>query len=168
MNRRSVSAAVTRNALMAAVGALAVGLLVAAAVETYLLFSYLAALFILAVMAGSVLEYGSSEFDFSPYNGLLLGLGGLFLVGLTGIWVLWNPSVTEYTYVLGLPTPTLVYVVFIWLLPLAGAVYYSLVFPQVGSEAVVDDIIERARDAQRTEEFPLDPTRTRTDGGDEE
>lgn len=146
-----------RNTLMIGIGGLSVALLVAAAIGTYRLFSYLAALLILATVASASIERADRELDPAPYTGLLGWLAATFLVGLTGIWLLWDPNVTEYSYVLGLPLSTFVYFLFIWLLPILGAVYYSMIFERIGGEAIVDDIIQRARDAQEREELPLAP-----------
>ncbi|WP_254545250.1 hypothetical protein [Halomarina pelagica] len=161
-----------RNAYAIALCVVALGLLGAAALGAYRVFSYLAALFIVGVVGASSIERAGREFDLHPYGGLLAGLLGTFVVGLTGIWLLWRPGLTEYTYVLGLPRSTFVYVVFIWLLPLAGAVYYAVLFPQIGSDEVVDEIMVEARTAQSNEAFPLSPEQPavgsgarRTDGG---
>lgn len=145
----------SRNTLVGALAALASGLLVAAAVGAYRTFSYLAAAFIPAVVAAGAIEHGDGEFDLAPYGGLAVGLAALFVAGLTGIWLLWSPGLTEYVYVAGLPRATLVYVVFIWLLPLLGAVYYSLVFPSVGSDEIVETVLSTATAVQRRERLPL-------------
>ncbi|MCH7661424.1 MAG: hypothetical protein IH933_12865 [Euryarchaeota archaeon] len=146
-----------RNVLMAGIGAISVALLVIGALGAYRLFSYLAALFILAVIAVPSIEAGSSERSLAPFTGLLGGLALLFFGGLTGIWLLWEPGVTEYTYLLGLPEPTFVYLLFIWILPLLGAIYYSLIFDRIGSEEIVEGILSEARTAQKRESFPLAP-----------
>ncbi|MFC6906342.1 hypothetical protein [Halalkalicoccus tibetensis] len=146
-----------RNVLMTGIGGLSVALLVTGALGAYRVFSYLAALLILATFAVPAIEAGERERSVAPFTGLIAGLAVFFLVGLTGIWLLWDPAVVEYSYVLGVPEPTLVYFAFIWLLPLLGAIYYSLIFDRIGGEGIVDDILERARDAQRTEQFPLAP-----------
>lgn len=148
-----------RNTIMIGIGGLSVALLVAAAIGTYRLFSYLAALLILATVASASIERADRELDPAPYAGLLGWLAATFLVGLTSIWLLWDPNATEYSYVLGLPPSTFVYFLFIWLLPILGAVYYSMIFERIGGEAIVDDIIERAREAQKREELPLAPQR---------
>lgn len=148
-----------RNTIMGLVGLLSVALLVTAAIGTYRLFSYLAALLILATVASASIERADSEVDPAPYTGLIGWLAATSLVGLTGIWLLWDPSATAYSYVAGLPLPTFVYFLFIWLLPILGAVYYSLIFERIGGEAIVDDVIGEARDAQRREELPLAPRR---------
>lgn len=142
-------------------------LLVAAAVGTYRVFSYLAVVLLVGALGVSSIERNTSELDFAPYNGLLAGWAVLFVVGFTGIWFLWNPSVTAYEYVLGVPTETLAYFVFIWLLPILGAFYYASVFPDIGDEEVVDDIMTDAREAQRTREYPLAPD-AETDGGEDQ
>lgn len=144
---------------MVTIGGLSVALLVAAALGTYRVFSYLAALFILATVASASVERAGREFDLAPYTGLIAGLGALFLIGLTGIWLTWSPGTTEFTYLLGLPTSTFFYVLFIWALPLAGAIYYSLLFDRIGGEDVVESIIADAREAQSNGSFPLVPRR---------
>lgn len=156
----------SRNAVMGVAALLSAGLLVCAATGVYRTFSYLAAGFIVVVVGASSVERNESGWDLAPYNGLVLGLAAVFVVGLTGIWLLWSPGVTSYTYVLGLPTSTLVYVVFIWLLPILGAFYYALVFPDVGG-AVADTIVDDAHDIQRTSDdsFPLAAGFAGTDGG---
>ncbi len=142
---------------MTVVGGLAVALLVVGAIGAYRVFSYLAALFILSTIAVPAIEANDREWSIDPFTGLVAGLAATFLVGLTGIWLLWSPGVEEYSYVLGVPAPTLVYFLFIWLLPMLGAIYYSLIFDRIGSEAIVDDILDQAREAQQREAFPLAP-----------
>ncbi|WP_222918933.1 hypothetical protein [Natrinema sp. SYSU A 869] len=157
-----------RNTLMAAIGVLAAGALLTASLGWYRVFSYVAAIFILAVVAGASTEHRGSFLE--PYTGLIAGLAGMFLAGLTGIWLLWNPDVTSYTYVLGVPMPTLVYFGLLWLAPAFAAIYYSLIFDRIGGEPIVDDIIDEARDRQRDAELPLAPRKidrtTGTDGLD--
>lgn len=146
-----------RNALMVVIALLAVGALISASLEFYRVFSYVAAAFILAVIASATTEHRRSLLG--PYAGLVAGLAGTFFAGLTGIWLLWNPDVTSYSYVLGLPTSTLVYVVLLWLVPAFAALYYSLRFERIGGEVIVDDIIYEARDRQRDADLPLAPQR---------
>lgn len=146
-----------RNTIMGAIGLLSVTMLATAAIGAYRLFSYLAALLILSAVAVPAIEANDRELSIAPFTGLVGGLAATFLAGLTGIWLLWRPGVEEYTYVLGLPTPTFVYFLFIWLLPMGGAIYYSLIFERIGSEAIVEEILEQAREAQRDEAFPLAP-----------
>lgn len=153
----------SRNAVVSVLAALSAGLLLAASLGAYRVFSYLAAALIAGVVAAGAIEHGDTETDLAPYGRIAAGLAGLFAVGLSGIWLLWNPTVTEYTYVLGLPQSTLIYVVFIWLLPLAGAFYYSMVFPEVGSEEIVEDVLSTATAVQRREHLPLS---LRTDDAD--
>ncbi|WP_266078896.1 hypothetical protein [Haladaptatus caseinilyticus] len=154
-----------RNRVMGTIAVLAVALLVSAAIENYLVFSYLAALFIVANFGASSIERHGDELDLAPYTWLLVGLAAIFVAGFTIIWLQWNPGVTEYTYMLGLPVPTLAYFVFLWLLPLLGAFYYALVFPSIGSDDVVDDIMGDVRQVQRRKQFPLSVARTEPDGG---
>ncbi len=150
---------------MVGLGLLTVALLVAAVAGQYQVFSYLAALLIVGVVGASSIERGRRELDLHPYTGLLGGLLLLFLIGLTGIWLLWTPGQTEYTYVLGVPRSTLFYLVFIWVLPLLGAVYYAVLFPVVGGDEVVSDIMTEVRSHQSREEFPLAPERATVDAG---
>lgn len=147
-----------RNALMTGIALLAAGALVVASLGLYRVFSYVAAVFILAVVASASIEHHGSFLE--PYTGLVAGLAGMFLAGLTGIWLLWSPDVTSYTYALGVPTPTLVYFVLLWLAPAFAAIYYSvIVFDRIGSDAVVDEIISEARDRQQRADVPLEPRR---------
>lgn len=148
-----------RNTIMGLIGLIAVALLVTAAIGTYRLFSYLAALFILATIATASIETNEREWSLAPYTGLLGGLTAIFLIGLTGIWLLWDPNTAEYTYVLGVPLSTFVYFLFLWLLPPVGAIYYSLIFDRIGSEEIVDEILAEAREAQQGADLPLTPER---------
>ena len=149
-----------RNTIMGLVGLLSVALLVTAAIGTYRLFSYLAALLILGTIATASIETNDREWSLAPYTGMLAGLTAVFLVGLTAIWLLWDPNAATYgTYVLGVPMSTLTYFVFLWLLPPVGAIYYSLIFDRIGSEEIVDDILEEAREAQQGADLPLTPER---------
>lgn len=150
---------------MGTIALLAIVLLIAAAVGQYRLFSYLAALFIVANFGAAAIERNDGELDLAPYTGLVAGLGVVFVVGFTVIWSQWNPDVTEYTYVLGLPVSTLAYFVFLWLLPILGALYYALVFPEIGNDDAVDDILDEARRVQRRERFPLSVASPDPDGG---
>jgi hypothetical protein len=152
---------------MGALGLLAAALLVAAALQAYRVFSYLAVGLLVGSIGVASIERNANELDVSPYNGLVVGWAAVFAAGFTGIWLLWTPSVTSYSYVLGLPTSTLVYVVCIWLLPILGAFYYAFVFPEIGEDDVVDDIMEDAREAQRGRNLPL-ASRVEADGGEEE
>ncbi|MEM4781336.1 MAG: hypothetical protein QXG03_07245 [Halalkalicoccus sp.] len=146
-----------RNTLMTGIGGLSVALLVVGALGAYRVFSYLAALLILAAFAVPAIEANEREWDLAPFTGLIGGLAALFLIGLTGIWLLWEPGATEYSYVLGLPDATFVYFLFLWFLPLLGAIYYSLIFDRIGSVEIVEGILDEARSAQREREFPLAP-----------
>ncbi|MFC7154217.1 hypothetical protein ACFQPA_01945 [Halomarina halobia] len=162
-----------RNAYMIGLCLVALGLLGTAVIGEYRLFSYLAALLIVGVVGASSIERAGREFDLGPYTLLLGWVLGTFVVGLSAIWLLWTPGQTEYAYALGLPQSTLAYVVFIWLLPLVGAVYYSVLFPRIGGDDVVDEIMAEARTAQSREAFPLSPEQPavgsgarHTDGGE--
>ncbi|WP_247000750.1 hypothetical protein [Halosolutus gelatinilyticus] len=151
----------TRNGTMAVIGGLSLGSLIAASIGWYRVFSYVAAAFIVAVVAAAAIEQNDGDFDVAPYAGMVAALGTTFLIGLSGIWLLWDPGVTEYSYALGLPTSTLVYFAFIWLAPLAVAIYYSLAFDRIAGEEIVDEIIGDARERQRRESFPLQPEGSR-------
>ena len=143
---------------MTPIGLLSVAALVAAVVGSYRVFSYVAAVLIVSVVVSASVERGASEFDLSPYAGLGVGLLATFLAGLTAIWLLWTPGSGEFTYTLGMPQSTLAYLVFIWLLPLLGPVYYAFLFPAIGSDEVVEDILDEASDAQSTGRYPLTPS----------
>ena len=151
---------------MTGIGVLALGALVATMVGSFRALSYIAALLIVGVVASSSIERGTREFDLAPYWGLLGLLSATFFVGVTAIWLLWTPGQTEYTYVFGIPQATLAYLVLIWLAPLAGAILYSLRFPAIGSDEIVDGIMERARSAQDGRRLPLVPDRTVREGDD--
>ncbi|SIR80630.1 hypothetical protein SAMN05421809_2315 [Natronorubrum daqingense] len=150
-----------RNTTMGAIGALSLIALATASFGWYRAFSIVGALIILAVIASATIERSDSDPAFAPYTGLIAGLAVFFFLGLGGIWLTWDPSVTEYNYVLGVPVPTLIYFGFIWLLPLTAAIYYSLIFDRIASDEIVDDILESARARQREESFPLAPKQPR-------
>ena len=144
---------------MAAIGVLSLGALVTASLELYRVFSFVGAAVILAVTASATIERSDRDPNLAPYTGLIGALAAFFLIGLVGIWLTWEPGAgaSEYSYTLGVPTSTLVYYAFIWLLPLTAAIYYSLIFDRIAGEEIVDDIIESARERQRRESFPLAP-----------
>jgi hypothetical protein len=158
-----------RNRIVSVVGLLAVAALVVAALGFYRVFSYLAAALIIGVLPVAAIERSSRELDLTPYTGIVLGLGVLFVVGLTGIWVLWNPNAMSHSYILGFPRATFVYVVFIWLLPLLVPVYYATsVFTDTANDEMIADVMEDARQAQRNADLPLAPsgsTEVESDGG---
>lgn len=161
----------TRNATMATIGVLSVLALATAALGLYRVFSFIGAATILAVFAVATIERNGGELDLAPYTGLIGVLGAFFVAGLAGIWLTWEPGVADYSYVLGVPIPTLIYFGFIWLLPLTCAIYYSLLFDRVASEEIVEGILEDAREAQRGESLPLAPEQPEspveaTDGGE--
>ncbi|WP_264781276.1 hypothetical protein [Haladaptatus sp. T7] len=156
----------TRNKVMGTIAVLAVALLLAAATGAYRLFSYCAALFIVANFAAAAVERNDGELNLAPYTWLLVELAAVFVAGFSIIWLQWHPGVTDYTYVLGLPVSTLAYFVFLWLLPILGAVYYALVFPDIGSDDVVDDLMDDVRRVQGRKQLPLSVARTEPDGGE--
>ena len=157
-----------RNTLMAVVALLAVGALITASLGWFRAFSYIAATFILGVVGSASTEHGGSFLE--PYTDLVAGLAGTFFAGLTGIWLLWHPDVSSYSYVLGVPTATFVYFTLLWVAPALMAIYYSLIFDRIGSEQIVDEIINEARNRQRESDLPLAPKRidgaTERDGFD--
>ena len=162
---------IMRNKIVSVVGVLAVAALVVAALGFYRAFSYLAAALIIGVLPVAAVERGSRELDLAPYTGIVAGLAVLFAIGLTGIWVLWSPDTTSYSYVLGIPRSTLVYIVFIWLLPLLAPVYYAVsVFDDTANDELVSEVMDDARRAQRDADLPLAPSGSsgvETDGGPE-
>jgi hypothetical protein len=156
---------------MGAIGALSVAALVTAGLGWYRVFSFVGAAVILAVIASATIERSERDPDLAPYTGLIGLLAVFFLAGLGGIWLTWEPGMTDYSYVLGVPLSTLLYFGFIWLLPLTAAVYYALIFDRVASEEIVEGILEDAREEQRRESFPLAPEQPKrtveaTDGGE--
>ncbi|QSW98970.1 hypothetical protein [Haloterrigena alkaliphila] len=160
-----------RNTTMGVIGVLSLGALGTAMLGLYRLFSFVAAALILAVIASATIERSDGDPDLAPYTGLIGALAAFLLIGLVGIWLTWEPGMTEYSYVLGVPTSTLLYFGFIWLLPLTAAIYYSLVFDRIAGDEIVDDVIESARERQRRESFPLapeqpSPTAEVADGGE--
>jgi hypothetical protein len=158
-----------RNAFMTGIAVLSLAVLIGTALETYRVVSVLAAVLIVAAVAVGAAERPDTAFALSPYRGLLAGLLLTFFVGLAGIWLFYTPGQTDYTYVLGLPASTLSYLVFIWILPLFGALYYSYLFPAVGGEDIVEEIMTeaRTRQAEDDQEYPLAAERTQGDGGSE-
>jgi hypothetical protein len=154
-----------RNALMAGIGALSLAVLIGTALDAYRIVSVLAAVLIVAAVAVGAAERPDTAFALWPYRGLLAGLLLTFLLGLAGIWLFYTPGQSEYTFVFGVPASTLSYLIFIWILPLFGALYYSYLFPAVGGEAVVEEIMTeaRTRQAEDDREYPLTAERTRSD-----
>jgi hypothetical protein len=151
----------SRNKIMGAIGGLSLAALVAAAIGAFRVFSYLSIGIIVGSLLCSSIERWGRELDLSPYRGLAGGLLATFLVGVTAIWVLWSPGQTEFTYVLGLPSSTFAYLLFIWILPLFGTLYYAIsLFPTIGSDDVVERIMADAREAQSGNAYPLTPERT--------
>lgn len=154
----------SRNKIMGAILALSVGLLVTAVIGTYRIFSYLSAILILMIFASAAIEGADHEFDLGPYNGLIAFFGILFGIGLTGIWLLWQPGTTDYNYIFGLPASTFTYMTFLWLLPALGPIYYAMViFPKIGSEDTVEEILADAQQVQSTTDFPLSSGLTESD-----
>ncbi|EMA44595.1 hypothetical protein C448_08084 [Halococcus morrhuae DSM 1307] len=160
-----------RNKIVSVVGILATAALVVAALGFYRVFSYLAAALIIGVLPIAAIERGSQEFDLAPYTGIVAGLAVLFAIGLTGIWVLWNPDVTNYSYILGIPQSTFIYIFFIWFLPLLAPVYYAMsVFGDTANDELVSEVMDDARQAQRDTDLPLAPSGSsgvESDGGSE-
>lgn len=146
------------NKLMAVIAALAVGALITASFELYRVFSYVAAGFILTIIATASVENRNSSF--APYNGLIGGLAVMFLVGLTGIWLFWSPGVTSYNYTLGLPRAMLVHILFLFIAPALWSIYYALIFDRISGEEIVEDIISEARERQQGKNLPLEPKST--------
>ena len=151
---------------MAAIGLLSLGALVATAVGAFRALSYIAALLIVGVIASSSIERGTREFALAPYRGLTALLAVAFVAGVTAIWLLWSPGQTGYEYVLGVPPATLAYLLLLWIVPLGGAIVYSLRFPAIGSDEIVDDIMKRARSAQEERRLPLASERTSRESDD--
>lgn len=160
-----------RNLTMGVVGLASLASLVLASLGMYVTFSYVAVAFILGVVATSAVERGERELATAPYTGILAWLALVFVVGLTAIWLLWSPGASDYQYVLGVPAATLAFFLFIWLLPIAAAVYYSVAFEEIAGESVVDDVVTDARRHQRQNDYPLAPQQSDesrgTEGGDE-
>lgn len=142
---------------MVGLAAVSAAALVAASVGSYVAFSYLAVAVIVLVLASAAIEQGDSEWDLSPYRGIVGYLTLVFLLGISGIWFLWSPGLETYSYFFGLPQSTFVYLLFIWILPLLAAIYYSFVFDDVAGEHIVSEVIETARRRQRERSYPLAP-----------
>lgn len=140
--------------IMSLTAIVAICAIITVSVGWFRLFSFVSALLILLVIGIPVADNSRGSL-FRPYTELIMILGLSFAIGLGGIWLTWDPSVTEYNYVLGIPVPTLIYFVFIWLIPTFSALYYAFVFDEVASEEIVDDIIETAQEHQREQSFPL-------------
>jgi xanthine/uracil permease len=155
-----------RNKLMWITLVLSLGLLVTAAIRAFQIFSYLSAALILAAFATAAIERAERELDLAAYTGLIALFAILFGIGITGIWLLWYPGESNFTYVLGLPQSTLVFIVFLWLLPALLSIYYSaVIFPKIGDDETVEEIMTDARQAQRNEEFVLSTGQPETDSG---
>lgn len=150
-----------RNTIMGLVAILATIYLIGGAMGSALLLSYASVFFILAVGVVPTIEQHDNEMDIAPYGGIIAVWAVLFLVGITGIWMTWNPGMAaeEYTYVLGLPLPTAIYLAFLWFLPFAVPVYYALnVFEKTVEQETIDTIIDDARSAQKDGDYDLLPT----------
>jgi hypothetical protein len=153
-----------RNKIMWMTLILSVGLLVTAVIGAFRAFSYLSAALFLAIFATAAIERAERELNLVAYTGLIAWFAILFGIGLTGIWLLWQPGMSNYTYVLGLPQSTLVYIVFLWLLPSLLSIYYAaVIFPKIGNDETVKEIMADAQQAQRNEEFVLSTERPETD-----
>lgn len=146
-----------RNVTMAVIGVLSLGALLTATLGLYRVFSFVTAALILSVIASATIERSDGDPDLAPYTKLIGGLAAYFFIGLGSIWLTWEPGVTEYSYVLGLPLPTLIFFTFIWLLPMTGTIYYALIFDRITSDEIVEDIVDSARERQRERAFPLAP-----------
>lgn len=146
-----------RNVTMTVIGVLSLGALLTASLGLYRIFSFVTATLILSVIAATTIERNDRDPDLAPYTKLIGGLATYFFVGLAGIWLTWEPGVTEYSYVLGVPLPTLLFFTFIWLLPMTGTIYYALIFDRITDEDIVEDIVDSARERQREQAFPLAP-----------
>lgn len=140
---------------MATIAILCLVALVSGSLGLYRTFSFVGAAIILAVVASAAIEQNDRERSIAPYTGIVAIFAVTFLAGLVGIWLTWEPGQTEYSYAMGVPVPTLVYFVFIWLLPLTASIYYALIFDRVASEEIVDEILEEARSQQQGRSFPL-------------
>jgi hypothetical protein len=155
-----------RNKIMWVALILSVGLLVTAVIGAFRAFSYLSAALILAMFATAAIEHAERELDLAAYAGLIALFAILFGIGITGIWLLWQPGMSNYTYILGLPQSTFVYMVFLWLLPSLGSVYYAaVIFPKIGNDETVNKIMTDAQQAQYNEEFVLSTEHPETNGG---
>ncbi|MDS0476970.1 hypothetical protein [Natrinema sp. 1APR25-10V2] len=146
------------NKIMVVVALLATAFLVASVFQSTVALSYIAVLFILSVLSVAGIESNDREFDISPYGGVIVSLGIILLLGMTGIWLTWDPGVSaaEYTYIIGLPTPTAIYLFFIWFLPFFVTIYYALSpFNETVNDDIIDSILDDAQEAQTTSEFPM-------------
>lgn len=146
----------TRNGIAIFVAAFSTAILVAALFEAYVVMSYLAAILIVGTFAVATIEEGDRELDIAPYVGIIGGLAASFLIGLTIIWLTWNPeSAATGPYVLGMPIPTAAYIVFIWFLPFLAPIYYAVgAFSRIVDSERVDAIIEDAREVQSSRMVP--------------
>lgn len=143
-----------RNRIASFVAVLSTAVLVAAVFEAYLVMSYLAATLIAGTLAVATIEEGDRELNIAPFVGIVGGLGVSFVVGLTIIWLTWNPNGAG-PYLLGMPVPTTAYVVFLWFLPFLAPLYYSIgAFDQVVTSEGVQSTIEDARAVQAASEVP--------------
>lgn len=146
------------NKVMLAVALFATAFLVATVFESTVALSYISVFFILSVFTVAAVESNDRELDFSPYGGIIVSLGVVLLLGMTGIWLTWNPGMdaVDYTYVVGLPIPTAIYLFFIWFLPFFITIYYSIApFDETINDDIIDSIIDDAQTAQTTSEFPM-------------
>ncbi|WP_226008261.1 hypothetical protein [Natrinema salinisoli] len=159
----------SRNKIAMLVALLAGAFLLAAAIESTVLLSYIAVLFILSVYSVGAIENNGSELNVQPYGGIILSLGFLLLAGMTGIWLTWTPgtSADAYTYTFGLPTPTAIFLTFIWFLPFFISIYYAIgPFGRTINDEIIDSIIDDARDKQAESEFAMAPSDESVGGDD--
>lgn len=162
-----MSANENRNIIVVIVALLASAFLVAGYIESTILLSYVAVFLILSMFSVAAIESNNSELDLWPYWGVILSLGILLLLGMTGIWLTWDPEATSYNYILGLPTPTAIFLCFLWFLPFFVVIYYALgPFDEAINDEVIDSIMNDARDAQAKSDFPLAPDNDSKRGDD--
>lgn len=158
-----------RNRIAILIALLAGAFLVAGMIGSTVALSYIAVLFILSVFSVGAIENNSRELDIRPYRGIILSLGVLLLLGMTGIWLTWSPgmSASAYTYTFGLPTPTAIFITFIWFLPYFVTVYYAIgPFDKTINNKVIDSIMADAQDAQEQSEFPMASAKETARGDD--
>lgn len=158
-----------RNTIMILIALFAAAFLVAAAFESAIALSYISILFIVAVASAAAIETRDSELDIRPLGGVIVGLGVIFLIGMTGIWLTWSPGMEagEYSYIVGLPTSTAIYLGLIWLVPFLVTVYYSIgPFEETINDEVIDTVLDEAQEAQTEADLPM-ASANESSGGDD-